>query len=93
MGDGKLQHTGIKVHGHVGKIQLSDGVVGALEVSILGIGTLLNVQVGHQVGQAVRLYTTISNGAHILFYKVNQPMTRRMFVSEYVTICSRMESM
>jgi hypothetical protein len=47
-------HTCVDVHGDVGQVQLLQSVVDALEVGALGIGAFLDVEVGHQVGQAIR---------------------------------------
>lgn len=47
--------TGIEVHGHIGKIEGLDGIVGALEIGSLGAGALGDAQVGDQVGEGIRL--------------------------------------
>lgn len=47
--------TTIEVHGDVGKVELGDGVVGALEVGSLSAGALGHVQVGDEVGKRVGL--------------------------------------
>lgn len=45
----------IKVHGDIGQVELSDSVVGALEVGGLRTGALCNVEVGDQVCQGIGL--------------------------------------
>lgn len=52
--------TGIEVHGDVGEVEFLDSVNGELLVSTLGLGTLVDVQVGDQVSKRVRLCNGIS---------------------------------
>lgn len=46
----------IEIHGYVWKVELSNGVVGALKVRSLGTRALGNIQVGDKVGQGVGLW-------------------------------------
>lgn len=52
--------TGIEVHGDVGEVEFLDSVNGEFLVSTLGLGTLVDVQVGDQVSKRVRLCNGIS---------------------------------
>ena len=47
--------TSIHVHVHANLGELGQGVVGTVEVGRLGVGALLDVQVGNQVGERVGL--------------------------------------
>jgi hypothetical protein len=52
--------TSIEVHGDVGKVEFLDGVDGEFLVSTLGLGALVDVQVGDQVSKGVRLCNRIN---------------------------------
>lgn len=81
--------TGVQIHRNIGQVQLRDRVVGALQIRILGVGTLGHIQVGNQVGQAVRF-------CKLLVLELNRlppskfqslgvmdlPMTKMIWVSE-----------
>lgn len=45
--------SGIEVHGHVGKIELANGILSTLVVGGLGTAALGDVHVGDHVGQGV----------------------------------------
>lgn len=44
-----MRRTGIKIHSNVGQIQLRQSIVGTFQIGVLGVGTLLHIQVGDQV--------------------------------------------
>ena len=47
--------TCVEIHGHIGKVELLDGIVGALKVGRLGTSTLGHVQVRDHVCERVGL--------------------------------------
>lgn len=49
----EVRHTCVEVHGDVGQVELLQSIVDTLQVGALRIGAFGDVEVGHQVGQAV----------------------------------------
>jgi hypothetical protein len=48
--------TSVKIHSHVGEVELCNGVICAFEIGVLRVGALRHVQVCNQVSETVGLY-------------------------------------
>jgi hypothetical protein len=45
----KKKLTGIKIHGNIIQVQLRNRIIGTLQIGIMGISTLRNTHIGHQI--------------------------------------------
>lgn len=89
--------SGIEIHGHVGEVELLDGVGGAFLVGGGRAGALGHVQVGDEVREGIRLcqfsHEYLSRAFRSLQACGYAPITRMTFTSEYETRRAVMASM